>query len=67
MYDPKGDSRRLTAARCFLEISYCGRLEVNVTQDETALCAKLEGLYYAYGDDGGCLWPGKICERIVEA
>ena len=55
----------LTSARDFLEISHCGRLEVYVAQDEVALCAKLEGLYYAYSDDGRCLWPGEICERIV--
>jgi hypothetical protein len=56
----------LTVARYFLEISHCGCLEVNVAQDEAALGAKLEGLYYAHGDDGGCRWSGKICERIVE-
>ena len=56
----------LTIASYLFEISHCCRLEVNVTQDEAALCTKLEGLYDAYGDDGRCLWPGKICERVVE-
>ena len=56
----------LTIAGYLFEISHCCRLEVNVAQDEAALCTKLEGLYYAYGDDGRCLWPGKICERVVE-
>jgi len=45
-------------AHHLLETSHCGRLEVNVAQDEAALCTELEGLYYAYSYDGGCLWPG---------
>jgi hypothetical protein len=59
-------STRLTVAGYLFEISDCGRLEVNVAQDEAALCAELEGLYNAYGDDGGCLWTSKICECVVE-
>ena len=47
-----------TVAHHLLETSHSGRLEVNVAQDEAALCTELEGLYYAYSYDGGCLWPG---------
>lgn len=47
-----------TVPRHLLETSHCGRVEVNVAQDEAALCTELEGLYYAYSYDGGCLWPG---------
>lgn len=36
------------------------RLEVNVAQYEAALCTKVEGLDYAHGDYGGCLWPREI-------
>ena len=56
----------LTVASYLFEISHCCRLEVNVAQDEAALCTKLEGLYYAYGNDGRRPRPGKICERVVE-
>ena len=56
----------LTIAGYLFEISHCCRLEVNVAQDEAALCTKLEGLYDAYGDDGRCLWPGKICECVIK-
>lgn len=56
----------LTIASYLFEISHCGRVEVNVAQDKAALCTKLEGLYYAHGDDGRRPWPCNICERIVE-
>jgi len=42
------------------EVSYCRRFEVDVAQDEAALCTKVEGLDDAHGDYGGCLWPGEI-------
>ena len=61
-----GSGRMGTLADFVLQLGDGSICEVDMVEDETALCSILEGFDDANGEGGVGLWEGKVGGRVVD-